>query len=206
MSSTQPYSGEQQKRSSGVSIGVVTNNKDPDNLGRVKLRFPWQNSRDESSWARVAVLMAGNDRGTYFLPEVGDEMLVSFDFGDKNRPYVLGALWNGKDRPPERNVDGENNSRMIKSKSGHKIIFIDKPGEEKVVVHTKSGHQIILDDSLGKEKIEVKDKTGSNSILIDSVQNSLSIRSQTKISIEAQNIEIKAGASLNLQGGIVKIN
>ena len=206
MGSTQPYSREQQKRSYGVSIGVVTNNKDPDNLGRVKLRFPWQNSRDEISWARVAVLMAGNDRGTYFLPEVGDEVLVSFDFGDKNRPYVLGALWNGKDMPPERNVDGENNLRMIKSKSGHKIIFNDEPGEEKVVVHTKSGHQIILDDSLGKEKIEVKDKTGSNSILIDSVQNSLSIRSQMKISIEAQIIEIKAGASLNLQGGIVKIN
>ncbi len=206
MGSTQPYSGEQQKRSYGVSIGVVTNNKDPDNLGRVKFRFPWQNCRDESSWARVAVLMAGNDRGTYFLPEVGDEVLVSFDFGDRNRPYVLGALWNGKDMPPDRNVDGENNSRMIKSKSGHKIIFNDEPGEEKVVVHTKSGHQIILDDSLGKEKIEVKDKTGSNSILIDSVQNSLNIRSQMKISIEAQIIEIKAGASLNLQGGIVKIN
>jgi uncharacterized protein involved in type VI secretion and phage assembly len=206
MSITGLYGGEEQKKNYGVVIGIVTNNKDPNLLGRVKLKFPWRDSSDESSWARVATLMTGNDRGTYFLPEVGDEVLVSFDHGDITQPYVIGALWNGKDKPPEKNADGKNNTRMIKSRSGHKIIFSDEQQLEKVAIQTKSGHQIVLDDSAGREKIEIKDKTGSNSILIDSVQNSISISSQMKISIQAQMIEIKAGGTLTLQGGLVKIN
>jgi uncharacterized protein involved in type VI secretion and phage assembly len=199
-------SGEEQKRNYGVVIGVVTNNQDPESLGRVKLKFPWRDASDESNWARVATLMAGNDRGTYFLPEVGDEVLVSFDHGDITQPYVIGALWNGKDKPPEKNSDGKNNTRMIKSKSGHKIILNDEQGKEKIDITTKAGNQITLDDSAGNEKIQIKDKTGSNSIVIDAAQNSISLSSKMKISIQAQMIEIKAGSTLNLQGALVKIN
>jgi len=206
MSFAELHSGDEKKRNYGVAIGVVTNNKDPESLGRVKLNFPWRDPSDESHWARVATLMAGKDRGTYFLPEVGDEVLVSFDHGDINHPYVIGALWNGEDKPPEKNADGKNNTRIIKSKSGHKIIFNDEQGSEKVEIITKSGSQIILDDSAGKEKIEIKDKTGSNSIIIDAAQNSISMSSKMKVSIQAQMIEIKAGGTLNLQGGLVKIN
>jgi uncharacterized protein involved in type VI secretion and phage assembly len=150
--------------------------------------------------------MAGDNRGTFFLPEVGDEVLVSFDHGDITQPYVIGALWNGKDKPPEKNADGKNNVRVIKSRSGHKIILDDEQGSEKVTICTKSGHQIVLDDSADNKKIEIKDKTGTNSILIDSTQHNISILSQMKITIQAQMIEIKAGATLTLQGGIVKIN
>ena len=107
---------------------------------------------------------------------------------------------------PGRNADGKNNTRIIKSKSGHNIIFNDEQGSEKVEIITKSGNQIILDDSTGKEKIEIKDKTGSNSIIIDAAQNSISMSSTMKVSIQAQMIEIKAGGTLNLQGGLVKIN
>lgn len=199
-------SGEEQKRNYGVVIGVVTNNQDPESLGRVKLKFPWRDASDESYWARVATLMAGNDRGTYFLPEVGDEVLVSFDHGDITQPYVIGALWNGKDKPPEKNSDGKNNTRMIKSKSGHKIILNDEQGKEKIDITTKAGNQITLDDSAGNEKIQIKDKTGSNSIVIDAAQNSIILSSKMKISIQAQMIEIKAGSTLNLQGALVKIN
>jgi uncharacterized protein involved in type VI secretion and phage assembly len=206
MSFAELHSGDEKKRNYGVAIGVVTNNKDPESLGRVKLKFPWRDPSDESHWTRVATLMAGKDRGTYFLPEVGDEVLVSFDHGDINQPYVIGALWNGEDKPPEKNADGKNNTRIIKSKSGHKIIFNDEQGSEKVEIITKSGSQIILDDSAGNEKIEIKDKTGSNSIIIDAAQNSISMSSKMKVSIQAQMIEIKAGGTLNLQGGLVKIN
>ncbi|MDH5795026.1 MAG: phage tail protein, partial [Candidatus Bathyarchaeota archaeon] len=100
---------------------------------------------------------------------------------------------------------GNNNIRMIKSRSGHKIVLNDTEGEEKLGIKTESGHSIVLDDTLGGEKIEIKDNKG-NSIAIDSVQHSISIRSNMKISIEAQMIDIKAGATLNLQGGLVKIN
>jgi len=189
---------------SGVAIAIVTNNSDPDKLGRVKLKFSVGDTSNESSWARVIAPMAGNDRGIYFLPEVGDEVLVAFEQGDIEHPYVIGALWSGEDKPPETNSDGKNNIRMIKSRSGHKIIFNDEQGNEKVEVHTQAGQQIILDDS-GGGKLEIKDQKG-NSIIFNSAQNSISISSQTKVSIEAQMIEIKAGATLTLTGGLVKIN
>ena len=206
--------GSRDRRVAGVVVGIVTNNKDTEGMGRVKVKFPWRGDTDESYWARVATLMAGKDRGTFFLPEVEDEVLVAFDHGDINHPYVIGALWNGVDTPPETNSDGKNNIRKIKSRSGHEIIFGDEQSKEKIELHTNAGHTIILDDSAGKEKIEIKDKTGNNSITIDSVQNAITISSQMKLSIKAQMIEIeaegmmtiKSGANLTIQGAIVQIN
>src|SRR5205085_2988322 len=124
---------------SGVVVGVVTNNQDdPDGLGRVKVKFPWLSNDEESFWARVAVPMAGKERGFYFLPEVEDEVLVAFEHGDPRFPYVLGSLWNGQDKPPEKN-DGKNNVRVIKSRSGHVIRLNDEDGKEKIESIDKSG-------------------------------------------------------------------
>nr|CBH39155.1 conserved hypothetical protein, DUF586 family [uncultured archaeon] len=200
----------------GVFIGVVTNNKDKGGMGRVKVKFPWRGDSDESYWARIATLMAGGDRGTFFLPEVDDEVLVAFDHGDINHPYVIGALWNGVDTPPETNADGKNNIRKIKSRSGHEIIFDDNDEQkkEKIEIRTKAGHAIVLDDSAGKEKIEIKDKTGNNTITIDSVQNSINIESAMQLKIKANVVEIegttsltlKSNAALTIQGLPVKIN
>lgn len=200
----------------GVVVGIVTNNQDPDGMGRVRVKFPWRGEDDESYWARIATLMAGNDRGTFFLPEVSDEVLVAFDHGDIQHPYVLGALWNGVDKPPETNADGKNNIRKIKSRSGHEIILDDNSEQmkEKIEIHTKAGHKIVLDDSAGQEKIEIVDKTGSNSIKMDSVQNSISVESAMQLKIKSQMVEIeagtmmtiKAGATLTIQGALVKIN
>jgi uncharacterized protein involved in type VI secretion and phage assembly len=204
----------QSRRIAGVVVGIVTNNKDPDGMGRVKVRFPWRDDEDESFWARVATMMAGSDRGSYFLPEVDDEVLIAFDHGDVHHPYVIGALWNGKDKPPEENSDGKNNIRKIRSRSGHEIILDDSQGQEKVTIKTNAGHQILLDDSSGGEKIEIKDKTGSNKIVIDSMQNSIAIQSTMKLTIKSATVEIeadtmltvKAGAVLKLQGALVQIN
>ena len=85
----------------GMVIGIVTNNQDPDKLGRVKVRFPWLSDEDESQWARMLTPMAGDNRGMYFIPEVDDEVLVAFEQGDMRFPYILGALWNGEDKPPD---------------------------------------------------------------------------------------------------------
>ena len=200
----------------GVAVGVVTQNRDPDSLGRVKVKFPWRENPDESHWARIAAPMAGVNRGTWFLPEVGDEVLVAFEAENVEHPYLLGALWNGQDNPPETNQDGQNNIRKIRSRSGHEIIFNDdsQTKKEKIEVHTNGGHKIVLDDSLGSEKIEVKDKAGTNFIVIDSVQNSLTIESGLSLTIKSTNINIeasatmtlKAGAILTIQGTLVKIN
>jgi uncharacterized protein involved in type VI secretion and phage assembly len=203
-------------RINGVVIGIVTNNNDPQGMGRVRVRFPWRGDDDESYWARVATLMAGNDRGTFFLPEVDDEVLVAFDHGDINHPYVIGALWNGVDTPPETNAEGKNNIRTIKSRSGHEIIFDDnhEQNSEKLEIHTNAGHTILLDDSAGAERIEIKDKTNNNKITIDSVQNSITIESATQLKIKANVVEIegttsltlKSNAALTIQGLPVKIN
>ncbi len=203
-------------RIAGVVPGIVTNNQDPEEMGRVKIYFPWLSDDNETDWVRIATLMAGSERGSFFLPEVGDEVLVAFEHGDINQPYVIGALWNGVASPPETNSEGKNNIRKIRSRSGHEIIFNDDDtaGQEKIEIHTNAGHQVVLDDSAGQEKIEIIDKTGNNKITIDSVQNSINIESAMQLKIKANMVEIegttsltlKSNAALTIQGLPVKIN
>lgn len=190
----------------GVVIGVVTNNQDPEKIGRVKVRFPWLNDEDESYWAPVAAMMAGKDRGSWFLPEVDDEVLVAFGHGDVRFPYVVGALWNGVDTPPRDNADGQNNERVIKSRIGHEVILGDEDGKGKVEIKTKAGHQLLLDDTSGSEKITVIDKSGNNKIEMDTAQNSIALTAQTKISLKAQTIEIAADTSLTMKSQQVEIS
>jgi uncharacterized protein involved in type VI secretion and phage assembly len=201
-------------RVDGVALGLVTNNNDPDGLGRVKLKYPWREDGQDSFWARIAVTMAGNDRGTFFLPEVGDEVLVAFDKGDIQHPYVIGALWNGKDKPPADNADGENNTRRIRSRSGHQITLFDKAGKETLEVATQGGHTILMDDTAGSARIAIKDSAGSNTITIDSAKNTITIESGMSLKLKSQSVDIEAGASMNIkasgtitiQGALVRIN
>jgi uncharacterized protein involved in type VI secretion and phage assembly len=176
-------------RISGVVIGLVTNNQDPDGLGRVKVKFPWLSDTDESQWARIAAPMAGNERGFYTLPEVDEEVLVAFEHGDMRFPYVLGALWNGKDKPPASNDDGKNNVRVLKS---------------------RSGHVIRLNDEDGKETIEIIDRSEKNSIVIDTAKNAIVITvdgdltlSATKgtITLDAKTVAIKSSADTAIEAG-----
>ena len=197
-------------RIDGVVVAVVTNNEDEEGLGRVKVRFPWLSDADESQWARVASFMAGANRGACFLPEVDDEVLVAFEQGDVRFPYVIGALWNGKDAPPVKNDDGKNNVRVIKSRSGHVVRF---------------------DDAESAERIEIIDKTTNNKIVIDSAQNTVSISSDQDITLSAAKgtitltaktlalkssadttieagagADLKATGTLNVKGATVNIN
>ena len=169
---------DQSDRLYGICIGVVTNNQDPDGLGRVKVRFPWLSDAVESNWARVLAPMAGKDRGIYFLPEVNDEVLLAFEQGDIRFPYVLGSLWNGKDKPPETNKDGKNDRRIIKS---------------------RSGHMIVLDDSDDKPSIEIVDKSEKNRIFIDSAKNAMEIKVKGDLSIEiGGNLSIKTKGKIDI--------
>jgi uncharacterized protein involved in type VI secretion and phage assembly len=174
-----PASPDKAGRIYGVVMGIVTNNQDPDKMGRVRVKFPWLSENHESWWARIATPMAGPNRGMYFLPEVDDEVLVAFEHGDVRFPYVVGSLWNGKDSPPETNDDGKNNRRLI---------------------HSRSGHLLRLDDKDGDEKIEIIDKTGNNSITIKSSDNSISITCNGKLTIHAaQGIEMTSDADVKIQ-------
>jgi uncharacterized protein involved in type VI secretion and phage assembly len=173
----------------GVVVGIVTNNQDPDSMGRVKVKFPWLSDSEESFWARIAVPMAGKDRGVWFLPEVDDEVLVAFEQGDLRFPYVVGALWNGKDTPAGDNGDGKNNLRIIKS---------------------RSGHIIKLNDEDGKETIEILDKKGKNTVVIDSANDSITITSEKditlsatkgKITLDAKELAIKSSSDSKVESG-----
>lgn len=185
---------ERTGRVTGVVVGVVTNNKDPDKLGRVKVKFPWLSDDDESNWARVAAPMAGKKRGFFFLPEVEDEVLVAFDHGDVSSPFVLGALWNGKDAPPVTNDDGKNNIRLIQSRSGHIVRLTDEDG---------------------KEKIEIIDKSEKNSIVFDTSKNTITIKTDKDIELTASNgnikldakaIDIKASGELKIGGAKMEVS
>jgi len=122
-------------RPAGAIIGLVTNNTDPDGMGRVKVKFPWLHDEVESHWARIAQVYAGGGRGSFWLPEVGDEVVVVFDRGDPNQPYILGGVWNGEDSvPPPGNPDGVNNHKIWRTRSSHQIIFEDTDGGEKITI------------------------------------------------------------------------
>jgi uncharacterized protein involved in type VI secretion and phage assembly len=198
----------------GVVVGIVTNNQDPEKLGRVKVKYPWLSDSEESHWARMATLMAGRDRGSFYLPEVDDEVLLAFEHGDVRFPYVIGMLWNGKDTPRYDNSDGRNDLRAITSRSGHEFIFNDNDQQGNVTIHTRKNHVITLDDSAGGEKISIVDTTGSNSVVIDSNQNSIAVKSAVRLTIESQIIEIKAGGTMKIEatgtmtikGALVTIN
>jgi phage baseplate assembly protein V len=197
-------------RFAGVAMAIVTNNQDPDGLGRVKVRLPWLDERAESDWTRVVTAMAGPGRGLYWLPEVNDEVLVAFEHGRPDSLYVLGGLWNGKDKPPEDNKDGKNNVRALKTRSGHVIRLTDTDGDEKIEIIDKTGKNSIV--------ISAKDKTvtiGADAdITVKSTNgklklsgNGVEITSQAAVKIEAgQNMDLQARAQLNVKGQMVNIN
>jgi uncharacterized protein involved in type VI secretion and phage assembly len=188
----------------GVVTGIVTNTKDPDKMGRVKVKIPTLSPDDESAWARVASFMAGKERGAFFLPEVDDEVLLAFEYGDLSRPYILGALWNGKDSPPETNSDGKNNVRIIKSRSGHVIKLTDEDGKEKIEIIDKSkNNKITIDTAKNTVLIEAKEE-----IKIITKDGKLSIEAKEgkfkfsdKLSIEAKELEIKTDAAAKVESG-----
>jgi uncharacterized protein involved in type VI secretion and phage assembly len=185
----------------GVVVGVVTDNKDPDKLGRVKVQFPWLADDAESTWARVASLMAGKERGTFYLPEVGDEVLVAFEHGDLAYPYVLGALWNGKDAPPETNADGDNNKRLIKSRSGLVILLDDTSGSEKIEIADKDGKNKVVVEMSGK-KITI---SSNGDIEINASQGAVNISGQTVKINSSDKMEVKATGTLDVQGQTTNI-
>jgi uncharacterized protein involved in type VI secretion and phage assembly len=198
------------QRMSGVVVGVVTNTQDPAGLGRVKVKFPWLSDSEESFWARVATPMAGKGRGFYFLPEVEDEVLLAFEHGDARFPYVLGALWNGQDKPPENNDKGENNIRSIKSRSGHVIRLNDTDGEEKIEIVDKSGKNTIVIDTAKNTITMTSDKditlsAPKGTIKLDAQK--IEIKSSAGVSIEAAaGMDVKATGTMNVKGAMVNIN
>ena len=188
----------------GMLTATVTNTKDPEKLGRIKVQFLGQGTDNETDWIRVAAFAAGSKKGAFFLPEVGEEVLVAFIQGSIDRPVAIGVLWENTDKPPEENADGKNNVKMLKTRAGHTVTFDDDSSKAKIEIKSSAGHTITLDDASGKEKIEIKDKSGSNKITIDTTKKDITMESGMTLNIKAQNITIEAQTALNLKGVTLK--
>ena len=192
----------------GVYQALVTDIKDPDNQGRVKIKLPWSPDGAGAScelWARLATMMAGNNRGTWFIPDVDDEVLVAFEGGSAVRPYVIGALWNGKDSPPETmDSSGNNYKKVIRSRNGVKVTLDDQDGQEQMILETPGGQKITLKDS--PAAIEIEDSNG-NSIKLESA--GITIVASAKVTVNASQVNVSASmvqvdAGMSSFSGIVK--
>lgn len=176
----------------GVYPALVTDIVDPDGQGRVRVKLPW--SPDPGSalfevWARLATLMGGNNRGSWFIPDVDDEVLVCFEGGDPRRPYVLGGLWNGKDSPPESmDGSGKNDKKVLRSRNGVKVTLDDTSGQETMILETPGGQKMTLKDGPGS--VEIKDSNG-NSIKLET--SGITVTASAKVTVNASQVEISAG-------------
>ena len=179
----------------GVYTATVLDNRDREDLARVFVRLP--GVADAGIWARVATMMAGRNRGTMFVPDVGDEVLVAFEGGDMRHPYVIGALWNGKDKPPMSSADAAT-TRMIRSRSGVTFRIDDKTTS--LVIETPGGQRITLDDSPGSVRIE--DANGNSVTLATS---GLTINASAKVTLNASNVEVSAGM-ITVNAGMSKFS
>lgn len=186
----------------GCFPAIVKDIQDPDGQGKVKISLPWSpdgNGGSYEVWARVATLFAGNNRGSWFMPDVDDEVLVVFEGGDTRYPCVLGGLWNGKDSPPESMTQG-NNKKVLRSRNGVKVTLDDQDGQEKLVLETPGGCSITLQDGPGS--VEVKDSNG-NSVKLES--SGITVTASAKVTVNASQVEVSAGM-LSVSAGMSKFS
>jgi uncharacterized protein involved in type VI secretion and phage assembly len=199
----------ERRRLYGVYPATVTKIKGDgdDGQGRVKVQLPWSpdnSGKGYEAWARMTVLMAGANRGTWFIPDVGDEVLVSFEAGDPRHPYVVGALWNGRDTPPE-SMDGAGNNykKSIVSRRGIRITMDDSEGQETLTLKTPQ-QKIVIND--GGRSIEISDASG-NSIKLDSSGVMVTSSAQVKVqatSVEVTSATVTVNAAMSKFSGVVQ--
>lgn len=164
---------------SETQTAIVVENSDPEGLGRIKVQFPWQRIVDETTpWIRIVLPHAGVDKGFHFVPEIGEEVLIGFEGGNAEHPYMLGSLYNGSEKPDSWKTDGND----IKA------------------IRTRSGHTIEFNDTNGAESITIIDKN-SNTIYIDSANNNIDISANETMTLSANNIKIKANENIDMVAG-----
>lgn len=165
----------------GVYSASVLDNRDREGLARVLVRVP--GVAETGVWARLATMMAGRDRGTLFVPDVGDEVLVVFDRGDLRAPCVIGSLWNGKDKPPSGDVA---TTKTIRSRSGVTLRIDDKASS--LVIETAGGQRVTLEDTPGSVRLE--DSNGNSVTLAPA---GVTVTASAKVTLNASTVDVNAG-------------
>ena len=203
------------KKFYGVCTGRVINVLDPMMLGRVQLQLPFIDSLDLSPWARVATMMAGPLHGTYFVPNPGDEVLVAFEQGDVNAPYVIGSLWSAFAPPPLPSPVPQ--IRMIKTLVGNQIMFTEVPPSITIQVQT-TGQTIMISPAgiqilSGANVVNLGPPTGPATVQVLSGSNAINmspdgvtISGTPNLNLTASGVLNVAASAINITGGLVKIN
>ena len=172
----------------GVVVGTVAKNYDKDMPGRVCVTVPVRDKdANELKWARVAMPSHGKSWGHYFQPEIGDQVLLAFEHGNIEKPYVIGCVAKDSNQFLKKATDSNNQYKKIVTKNGNSVIFEDnEQGEgenDKITVHTaKESHSILLDNE--NKKIVIKDKDNDNCIEMKTETGHMTIKAATKLVIE----------------------
>ncbi|MEY4753075.1 MAG: hypothetical protein RJA44_750 [Pseudomonadota bacterium] len=173
-------------------IATVVSLDDPEHLNRVQIRlaaFDAVEQQDSPLWARVVAPFAGNDRGAFFLPDTGDEVLVLFAQGDPRQPLIVGGLWNGSSSAPAGiESGGRNRYKRIKSRNGVVLTFDDQSGQEALTLETPGGQTFTLKDGPGS--ITLEDSNG-NSIKMESA--GITVQASAKVTVQAAKVDVSAG-------------
>ncbi len=192
----------------GVYPATVADNQDPDSQGRVLVRLPWSpdaGGATYEAWARLSTMMAGGNRGTWFVPETGDEVLVCFQGGDPRWPFVIGALWNGQDDPPE-SIDSNNDIKSIVSREGIRITLDDTSGSVTLTLSTPGGQSVELTD--GGNQITVQDSNGNS---IELAPGGITVTSAAPLQVSAPSATMDFGmltvdCAMSTFSGVVQVD
>lgn len=207
-----PQEDYAQRPFTDVQSALVTSTDDPDNLGRVKVKFPWNDGStgaEPDYWLRVLTPHSGNERGFFWLPEIDDEVLVAFEQGDPDRPIILGSLYNGKDKPPTSHDAGfnaaENDLKLFRTKSGNEIYFHDAGGSETICITQPSGNTITLSADGPKITIESDGDITmkATNITLETTSGDITLKSGGAIKVDSSmDTKIKAGGNFSSEAGI----
>ncbi|AGY58919.1 VgrG-related protein [Gloeobacter kilaueensis] len=211
--------GSQPKLKPGQTnlVGIVTNNKDPEGMGRIKVKFPTLTEEHESNWARVVGPGAGPEHGIWWLPEVNDEVLVCFEHGDIHRPYVVGGVWNGKDKPPDKQDDSVTpvHLRTMKTRVGHYMRMVDEDtSPDKVGIYLRTKKMFMIEMNETDEFINIK-TPGGHYIKLNDQDGSIEIHSTGELNINSQgsttinasgNMSVSSSGPMTIQGAQISIN
>ncbi len=192
-----------------IQSAIVLSTEDPENRGRIKVRFEWKDDTgpaEPERWLRVATPHAGSEKGFFCLPEIDDEVLVAFEHGDPERPLVIGSLYNAKDKPPLNGYDAStNNLKIFRTKNGNEISFKDEDGSEVICITQECGNTITLSADGPKITIETDGDVSikGKNISLESTSGDITLKSAKAVQIEsAADTKIKASGNFSSEGGI----
>lgn len=225
-------------RMQGGMVAKVVDNVDPEGRYRVRVSFPWlsdayskettsdgSESKVQSHWARMTTIMSGADFGSFWLPEIDDEVMVEFEEGDFSRPIIMGSLWNGKVTVPKSlklspeneecevsnsSQGGKNDYRFIRSRSGNTLTFVDKEGKGAISMRTAKNAELYLDDTDGAERVCLYDSNQNQWLTIDTANKKITLETDTgdilikakeKIRVECKNLEVETEEGVSVKAG-----